>query len=505
MNKAKRIILKNSLIVASIMLLSAFTARLSLLQTFQFSPVAALAQEPSTTLPVLAPSTNFEQNFRDVAQQAMQGVVRIDVTTIRKGPASGGNPLPFGDFFDPNFLGRNQPQEEQEFRSGGLGSGFVIERTGNTIYVMTNHHVAGTADEVKIEFKDGRIFDALIIASDERKDLSLLSADIGSDNPDIKALPLGDSDTLEVGDWIMAVGSPFGYDFTVTSGIVSAVGRTGGPGSNVNDFIQTDAAINQGNSGGPLMNMRGEVIGINTWIATRNGGSIGLSFSVPINNAKVALTSLRQGKSPEYGWVGVNLLDVRNMGGSEYAKSAGFSQTRGPIITNVFSGSPAEKAGLLAGDLVLRVNEHPINSTDRLLYIVGALPPNSKAEFVVIRNGKETNALVQVEARKGEKELEASPTVPWPGVLPFPLNASIRRELRLKEEQVGVVVAGVFPRSPLSVVRVSDVITAINGKPISSVQEFYAVLNSLPATGSFEITFLQRGQRNPVTATVKRD
>lgn len=504
MKKTIRPVIKNGLIIAGIMLLSAFTARLSLLNTFQFSSVPALAQETSSTFSVLSPSTNFEQTFRNVAQQAMLGVVRIDVTTIRKGPASS-SPRPFGDFFDPDFLGRNQPQEEQEFRSGGLGSGFVIERTGNMIYVMTNHHVAGTADEVKIEFKDGRVFDATIIASDERKDLSLLSADVGKDNPDIKALPLGDSDSLEVGDWIMAVGSPFGYDFTVTAGIVSAVGRTGGPGSNVNDFIQTDAAINQGNSGGPLMNMRGEVVGINTWIATRNGGSIGLSFSVPINNAKVALTSLRQGKSPEYGWVGVSLLDVRNLGGADYAKSAGFSQTRGAIISSVFSGSPAEKAGLLAGDLVLRVNEHPINSIDRLLYIVGALPPNSAATFVVIRNGKETKAVVQVVTRKSEQDLETSPAVAWPGIVPVPLNAGLRRELRLGEEQTGVVVGGVMPRSPLSVVRVSDVITAINGNKITSVQEFYAALGGLANEGSFEITFLQRGQRNPVTATVKRN
>jgi serine protease Do len=487
----------------AIVAISALSANFTMLKMLHMQAPTALAQENQQPFATINTS-DFQAAFRDVSAQTLKGVVRVDAISIRKVPVRNQqNPWDF--FFGQDFNNRSEDNgEEREFRSGSLGTGFVVEREGNILYILTNYHVAGGANEVSVDFMDGRTFTAEILAGDERKDLALLKVDVGTDNADLRPLPLGDSNALVVGDWVLAAGSPFGYDFTVTSGIISALGRTGGPRSNINDFIQTDASINQGNSGGPLVNMRGEVVGINTWIATQNGGSIGLSFSVPINNAKEAMPFLKQGKTPEYGWIGISVLDIRTLGGESYARSAGFSQTRGAIIATIFSGSPANKAGLLPGDLVLSVNDVVVSNADRLVYLVGSLPVGSKASFKVIRDGVEQNISVLVEARNTDATAEGSSAPKsWPGVIVLPITPESRRELRLANNQEGVLVANVDQGTALSILKPLDIITSINGERITSVQTFYRAVNAANADGRYQIIFRRDG--SAVEVTVRKE
>ncbi|MFQ3621654.1 MAG: trypsin-like peptidase domain-containing protein, partial [Spirochaetales bacterium] len=277
------------------------------------------AQEPSRNIQDVPPLSKAELNtletyqsaLRRVAQRTLPVVVEIQVVEVVRQPRPVfdlfGNPFEF--FFGPQDRNqrtpRNQPQE-REFRRQGLGSGVIVQRNGNTVYVLTNNHVAGNASEIKISLHDGREFDGKLVGTDPRRDLALLSFETKETVP---IAELGDSDTVQVGDFAIAVGNPLGFESTVTFGIVSAVGRKAQPGmdiGNFTDFIQTDAAINPGNSGGALVNIYGQVIGINTWIASQSGGNIGLGFAIPINNAKKVINDIIAKGSVEYGWLGVN-------------------------------------------------------------------------------------------------------------------------------------------------------------------------------------------------------
>ncbi|NIZ18562.1 trypsin-like peptidase domain-containing protein [Entomospira culicis] len=501
MEVVKKSWFKSLLGITLIVVVSVFTTYFTLFKIFQFQGVSALAQESEFTLPRITQS-DFQEALREVSAQTLRGVVRVDAISIKRVPVRNQqNPWDF--FFSQEFFNRSEePNEEREFRSGNLGTGFVVEREGNTLYILTNYHVAGEATEVSVDFFDGRTFTAEILAGDERRDLALLKVDVGNDNDDILALPLGDSNDLVVGDWILAAGSPFGYDFTVTSGMISALGRTGGPRSNINDFIQSDASINQGNSGGPLVNMRGEVVGINTWIATQNGGSIGLSFSVPINNAKEVLPYLKKGKTPEYGWVGITVIDLRALGGEEYAKSAGFSQTRGAVVSSVIKGSPAEKGGLMAGDLVLSINDQAVNSADRVVYLVSALPVGSKANVLVVRDGKEQLITLNIEARAPESTVNSQEVRSWPGLIVVPLTDALRNEWRIEKSVQGVVVASIDRGSGLAVLRPNDIITSVNGQRTQDVQSFYRLIND-PKTNRYEIIF--RRENTSIEITIRRE
>jgi serine protease Do len=439
----------------------------------------------------------FQESFNKIAEAILPSVVRIDVITVQKVTERGGRGSPWDFFFNFN-QGEGGPEpQEREYRTGSLGSGFVIEREGNTLYILTNHHVVGQATQISVQFFDGASFDAELLGVDPRKDLAVIKADVGNGHPDIKPIKLGDSSSVKVGDWVMAVGSPFGFDFSVTSGIISAIGRTGGPGDNINDFIQTDAAINQGNSGGPLVNIKGEVVGVNDWIATQSGGSIGLGFSIPINNAKVAIPALKEGKSPEYGWLGITINEVGRLGGKEYAASAGFKQTQGALILGLFSGGPAERGGLRPGDLVLSVNNQKVDDSRRLSYLIGSLAAGETAKIVLIRDGKEMTLDVKIAARADEETTSKQVQEVWPGLLPLPLSADLRRELRLADNIEGVVVIAVEPRTIMAVagLRQGDVITAINGAAVKNIQDFYRALNDDKARGRYRFDYIRNGQK----------
>ncbi len=423
----------------------------------------------------------YQTALRKVAQKVLPVVVEIDVVEVVKQPVPVfdffGNPFEF--FFGPQDRDRRTPRtqpQEREFRKQGLGSGVIVRKNGKTVYVLTNNHVAGNASEIKVTLYDGRQFDAKLVGTDARKDLALVSFETTETVP---VAELGDSDKVQVGDFAIAVGNPLGFESTVTFGIVSAVGRKAKPGMDVGsftDYIQTDAAINPGNSGGALANIYGQVIGINTWIASQSGGSIGLGFAIPINNAKKVIEDIITKGSVEYGWLGVNSGDPSK----ELRDSLGIKTSNGAFVFDVFLGSPADKAGIQPGDLIIRVGNSEVKNSNDLVRLVGNLTPGKTTEFQLIRFGETRTVTVRMEARKPESELDKVTRRAWPGFSAVELTERIRKNLNLSADAGKVIVGNVTSGSPADSagLRTGDIIREINGKKINSVADFYREINT---------------------------
>jgi Do/DeqQ family serine protease len=424
---------------------------------------------PPDSLAILEAMQNV---FRAVSDGVRPSVVELDVVETRSAPA---NPFGFIPFFGDRGNGREYEQE-------GLGSGIVVRKIGKTYYVLTNNHVAGKAKEISIKLWDGREIIGKLVGADERKDIALVSFE--SDDADIPVAVLGDSDAVRVGDICFAIGAPLGFDSSVTQGIVSALGRSaaGGNISNISDFIQTDAAINQGNSGGPLVNIYGEVIGINTWIASQSGMSAGLGFSIAINNVKKTIDDFITDGKITYGWMGVMLVE----GSKELKTEMGLGDKIGAFASQVFLDSPAAKAGIQAGDYITNLNGKPVRTVNQLVREVGDLRAGEKASFTVIRNGKEQSVTVSIEARKDDAG--SSGTQLWPGLTALPITDARKKELKLDDGVKGVIVADVMARSPAAAMRLEagEVITAVNDKKVTNLKEFY---NAINISGKTEVWF----------------
>ncbi len=425
---------------------------------------------PSESLKVIEALQN---SFNSISEGVLPSVVEIDVT--EKTTVTQMNPfddLPFWFFGNPN--GDNDKKgRTREYEQKGLGSGVIVKRSGNTVYVLTNNHVAGKATKITVNLNDGQKFDAKLVGADERSDIALVSFEAKKDSNIIVAA-LGDSDNVKVGDIVLAMGAPLGYSQSVTQGIVSATGRSGDQIGNMNDFIQTDAAINQGNSGGPLVNIYGEVIGINTWIASSSGGSQGLGFSLPINSLKKSIEDFISSGKITYGWLGVSLLDVKD----EYKKELGVEGKNGALASQIFLDSPGHKGGMQAGDFIIEVNGKAIKNQTELMREVGYLPAGKNASFKVIRNGKTVDLTVKIEERTEKVTNDNSKL--WPGFIASPLTDDVKKELNIENSKVkGVVVMNVLEKSPAAAMRIQngDIITAVNDKKVSNIQEFYDALN----------------------------
>lgn len=413
----------------------------------------------------------LQSSFRAISAGVLPSVVEIDVT--EKTTVSAESPfddLPFFFFGIPNQGERGGRTRERVQQ--GLGSGVIVRRTGSTVYVLTNNHVAGKADEIKVKLNDGRSFSGKLVGADERQDIALVSFDAGGDDG-IAVAALGDSDAVQTGDICLAMGAPLGYSQSVTQGIVSATGRSGTQIGNMNDFIQTDAAINQGNSGGPLVNIYGEVIGINTWIASNSGGSVGLGFSIPINSVKRAIDDFISKGKISYGWLGVSLLDVTDA----YKEELGVKGRSGAFASQVFIGSPAHNGGIQAGDFIVELNGKAIKGQSEFLREVGYLPAGETAEFKVVRGGRTVSVSVRIEERTKDSGKDNAKL--WPGFVASPITDAARKELKLESGVRGVVVTGVMEKSPAAALRIQngDVITAVNDRKVSSLEEFYAALD----------------------------
>jgi serine protease Do len=327
--------------------------------------------------------------FVNVVKRVKPAVVHIKVEKTTKGGYHGGqgqeeifNHPFFEQFFGPQF--RQQQPRQQEFKQQGQGSGFIISEKG---FILTNNHVVENADVIKVILSDNREFVAKIVGTDPQTDVALLKID---DPANLPVLPLGDSSNLEVGEWVIAIGNPFGLSQTVTVGVVSATGRSSVGINEYENFIQTDAAINPGNSGGPLINARGEAVGINTALFSRTGGYMGIGFAIPINMAKSIENQLQKNGKVTRGWLGVVIQNVdKNL-----AESFGLKQAGGILVSEVQKDSPASAAGLQRDDIVLRLNDTPLEDVSDLRNSIALLSPGSKATLEIIRDGR--NKKIQV-------------------------------------------------------------------------------------------------------------
>ena len=424
----------------------------------------------------------LQNSFRSISAALLPAVVEVDVTETKTMEADPFENFRFFFFGNPNQRNDDEDgRKKRKYEQKGLGSGVIVRRTGNTIYVLTNNHVAGDATKISIKLNDEREFEGKLIGADERMDIALVSFE--STDKSIPVASLGDSDAVQTGDICLAFGAPLGYSQSVTQGIVSAKGRSGNGIGNINDFIQTDAAINQGNSGGPLVNIYGEVIGINTWIASQSGGSQGLGFAIPINNIKNAIDSFISKGKVVYGWLGVSLLEATK----EYKEALGVGKETGALASQLFIGSPAQKAGMQPGDYIISLNGSAVRDVNQLVREVGRLEAGVTANFVVIRGGKKVNLSVKIEERS--EKVSSDDGKLWPGFIAVPITDEMRKQLELGAKIKGVAVTNVMQKTPAASLRLqnNDIITAVNGKTVSNLSEFYAALAASDKSVNFDI------------------
>jgi len=415
-----------------------------------FAPVA----QTSSTMPA-APGS-----FSHLAKEASPSVVNISTVKVIKGRE--GVPLPFGpndpfrEFFDRFF----RDQIPKDFRQRSLGSGFIIDKDG---LILTNNHVVEQTDEIKVTLADKKQFKAKIIGRDPKTDLALIRID--ADQP-LKPLPLGDSEKLQVGDWVVAIGNPFGLGHTVTAGIVSAKYRQIGAGS-YDNFIQTDASINPGNSGGPLLNTAGEVIGINTAIFSQTGGSVGIGFAAPINMAKDLLPQLKKGKVVR-GWLGVLIQKIT----PELKDKLDLKDEKGALVADVVSGGPADKAEIERGDVIVSFDGKEIKEMSALPYVVASTPVGKIVTVDVIRKGQKKSLQVEVEELKEEAPVvsEAKPKL---GLTLKEITPELAKNFRLSETS-GLVVVQVEDNTPAAEAGMSpgDIILEVDQVPVRNLEEF---------------------------------
>jgi serine protease Do len=458
-------------------------------------PAPTRAAEPAGS--DLSVAESLQNAFYGAANKALPVVVEVTVTEVVKQTASRST-SPFDFFFGQNPNGQNGRQFDQQ----GIGSGVIVGKEGKTIYVLTNNHVAGSASDIQIRLYDKREFTGKLVGADPRMDLALVSF-TGTD--DIPVATLANSDSLRVGDWVIAVGNPYGFQSTVTAGIVSALGRKAEGGSGIadlTDYIQTDASINSGNSGGALLNLRGEVVGINTWIASQTGGSIGIGFAIPINNAKNAIKDLIQNGSVVYGWLGVSIGDLSSQAMPGVAEDLKLQGKQGAFVYNVYKGSPADKAGVLPGDLVTKAGDTAIASSQQLTQVVARLKPGLDLALTVVRQGAEQKLTAKITARPAEDKVTQQPGL-WPGLTVIQMTDSIRSRLGAPQGLQGLVVANVDDQGIAGAagLRSGDVLTEVNGTKLGNVADFYRTLND---SKNKELAFKVNRQGREATVTLQK-
>ena len=428
---------------------------------------------PSRAVNLLSDASNTEvkssgglPDFVSLAKKMRPVVVNISTTQVsdgRGGSPEFGSPFgeddPFNDFWR-RFFGGPMPRGPQRQRS--LGSGFFIDGDGS---ILTNNHVVENASKIVVKLSDDQEYEAKIVGRDPKTDIAIIKID---GKPNLPAASLGDSDKLEVGEWVVAIGNPFGLDSTVTSGIVSAKGRHIGQGP-YDNFIQTDASINPGNSGGPLINLRGEVIGINTAIFSRTGGNIGIGFAIPINLVKELLPQLRGKGKVTRGYLGVLIQKVT----PEIAESLGMEKASGALVANVSKDGPADKAGVKVGDVIVEFDGKEIKDSGDLPILVARTPVDKKARLKVLRDKKEVVLTVAVGELKDEEIVATAPEKGELGLTVQRLTPQMAESLGL-EKSDGVVVTAVEPGSAADEagIRRGDVILEVDRKAIRNLDEY---------------------------------
>jgi len=437
----------------------------------------------------MAVAVGLQNAFNAVADNVLPSVVELKTVSVRRQSLPNFNGIPFEFFFGPRDSNPDGRGQGRERKTQGLGSGIIVRKKDNVYYALTNYHVVEDTTEIRVATKDGKEYPAELVGKDERKDLAMVSFKTNDYYP---LAALGDSDAVRVGDWAIAMGNPLGeqFSFSVTMGIVSAVGRSGGISGNINDFIQTDAPINQGNSGGPLVNIRGEIIGINTWIASNSpgGGNVGLGFAIPINNAKRTIDEFISSGVVSYGWLGVSLTEP----GKEAAAALGIEGKRGALASQVFLGSPADKGGICPGDFITHVDKKEARDVNALTRMVGDLRAGDSAVFTVIRDGASKDIQVRIEARTNEVAADSKKL--WPGILVLPVTDDLKEALELDKDAKGLCVVRVEKDSPADIIgmREKDLITTVNGESVRDLRGFYKLLREKTAS-EFWLGFSRSG------------
>jgi serine protease Do len=446
------------------------------------APSTSVVSPRGTSSETTMPASATPSSFADLAEQLSPTVVNIRVTRLAKNATWQGRQLPqgpFGELFKRFF--KEMPQFPHQFKQQGAGSGVIISDDG---YIVTNHHVLDGADKVVVTLADKQAYEAEIVGRDGKTDLAVLK--INTDT----ALPvasMGDSDDLRVGDWVLAIGNPFGLSHTITSGIVSAKGRVIGAGP-YDDFIQTDASINPGNSGGPLFNMNGEVVGINTAVIP-NGQGIG--FAIPVNTAKPLVPQLVSDGVVTRGYLGVSIQSIS----PELLKALELSNRKGALVAEVVPGSPADKAGIQSGDVIVTFNEKMVDGAHDLPTMVAETPVDQEVTVVILRDGKKQPLPLTVgKLPADDSELKAASRATkgkW-GLQLQTLTLEVARQHRLPTEQ-GVLVVGIDPESPADEagIRAGDVLVEVNRHAVTSVQDVKQAL----AKGTDDDSLLVRVKR----------
>ncbi|SDI78703.1 DegQ family serine endoprotease [Billgrantia gudaonensis] len=443
-------------------------------------------------------------DFTELVEEAAPGVVNISTsrTIERRDPFQdfGGQEIPeiFRHFFGDRFPippGGSGPGHSEERQS--LGSGFIISEDG---YIMTNAHVVSEADEILVRLNDRRELEAELIGADERTDVAVLKVDAS----DLPTLRTGDSEELEVGQWVAAIGSPFGFDHSVTAGIISAINRTL-PRDAYVPFIQTDVAINPGNSGGPLFNLDGEVVGINSQIFTRSGGFMGLSFAIPINVAMDVADQLRDEGRVSRGWLGVMIQPVSR----DLAESFGMDRASGALIADLDPEGPAARDGLQAGDVILEVDGEEVDRSSTLPRLIGRINPGDEAELTVLRDGREITETITI-GDWPESETTASSSRSEPsaqarlGIAVDALSDDERERLGI---DAGVMVTDVDPRGAAAAagIRPGDVIVGLDHRLVESPEQLAELVGSLPSDRAVPVRLYRDGRSLFVALRVEQE
>ena len=446
----------------------------------------------------------FLPNIAELVEDTSAAVVNVSVTKTvktqsRHSPFPGSpRGFPFDDFFNFPF---EEPKQQRERKISSGGSGFIISKDG---YILTNHHVVAEATEIVISLNDRREFKANLIGSDEKSDVALLKINT---NEALPYLSLGNSDEIRVGDWVVAIGSPYRLNFSVTAGIVSAKSRSiPDQGTSYIPFIQSDVAINPGNSGGPLFNLKGEVIGINAMIYSSGGGYMGISFTIPINYASEIIDQLKNNGVVSRGWLGVSVQEVTK----DLADSFKLGNPRGALIGNVLKNSPAERAGLKNGDVILSFNKQKIIYSGDLPLIVGRIKPDTTVDAVIFRSGIEKKMRVKVGVLE---EITTENIIPATedkiddllGLKLVPVKELSSEKVEQLKVESGVFVEEVKDGPAKDAgIQVGDVITTMAFKEVSNLEDYNSILSELSTEDNLAVRIVRNGNGSFITIKLKK-
>ncbi|MGH7231217.1 MAG: DegQ family serine endoprotease [Nitrospiraceae bacterium] len=465
------------------------------------SPAVKVAPAPAvpTAVPPPAMMPGTDRNFVQIAKAVTQAVVNI--STMRNGSGREGHGMPFDDpffrrFFGDEFFRRFEAPKERKERS--LGSGVIVDASG---LIITNNHVVNKADEIKVLLSDKREFKAKLIGTDSKTDLAVLQVEADG----LHTIPWGDSDTLEVGEFVLAVGNPFGLNQTVTMGIVSAVGRASMGIAEYEDFIQTDAAINPGNSGGALVNARGELIGINTAIFSQSGGNMGIGFAVPSSMARSILDQLTKNGKVVRGWLGVSIQELS----PELAQQFGLAESKGVLVSEVLDDSPAKRAGLERGDVILEFDGRGVENPTQLRNVVAKTGVGKKATIKFIREKRPRTVEVTVveqpktvaQAGSEESDDAGSPAGLLSDLEVRDLNGDLARRLGLSGSERGVVIVRVRSGSAAEEagLKEGDLIVEVNRRPVANLKAYEQATSKLSKNQAVLLLIKRQGRTSFVT------